>query len=81
MRLGMCLLPVLSCSSARAEDACALFTSLVERTQAVQPAAHELLWMNQIGWQNSLVEGRRLSIAQGLPIFLWVSGDEPLGRA
>ena len=46
---------------------------------AVKPAPEELKWQ-KIPWIPDLAEGQRLAAAEGRPIFLWASGDPPLGR-
>jgi hypothetical protein len=46
---------------------------------AVKPGPEELKWQ-KIPWILNLAEGQRLAIAEGRPIFLWASGDPPLGR-
>jgi len=38
-----------------------------------------LRWQ-QIPWLLDLAEGQRLAKAEGRPIFLWVTGDDPLER-
>jgi hypothetical protein len=52
---------------------------LAERAAAIKPVAKELRWQ-QIPWILDLAEGQRLARAERRPIFLWVTGDEPLER-
>ena len=53
--------------------------ALVKRAAVIKPAAEELRWQ-QIPWVTDLTEGQRLAKAEGRPIFLWVTGDDPLER-
>ena len=53
--------------------------TLVRRAAAIKPAPAELRWQ-QIPWLTDLAEGQRLSQAEKRPIFLWVTGDDPLER-
>ena len=53
--------------------------ALAKRAAAIKPAAEELLWQ-QIPWVTDLAEGQRLAQAERRPIFLWVTGDDPLER-
>ena len=53
--------------------------ALAKRATAIKPAAEELRWQ-QIPWVTDLTEGQRLAKAEGRPIFLWVTGDDPLER-
>jgi hypothetical protein len=53
--------------------------ALVKRAAVIKPAAEELRWQ-QIPWLTDLTEGQRLAKAEGRPIFLWVTGDDPLER-
>ena len=46
---------------------------------AVKPGAEELKWQ-KIPWILDLAEGQKLAIAEQRPLFLWASGDPPLGR-
>jgi hypothetical protein len=52
---------------------------LSRRAAAIKPTPAELKWQ-KIPWLLDLAEGQRLSKAEGRPIFLWASGDAPLGR-
>jgi hypothetical protein len=52
---------------------------LVKRAAVIKPAAEELRWQ-QIPWVTDLTAGQRLAKAEGRPIFLWVTGDDPLER-
>jgi hypothetical protein len=53
--------------------------TLAERAAVIKPAAPELRWQ-QIPWITDLTEGQRLAKDEGRPIFLWVTGDDPLER-
>jgi hypothetical protein len=53
--------------------------ALMRRAAAIKPTPKELRWQ-QIPWVLDLVEGQRLAKAEGRPIFLWVTGDDPLER-
>ena len=52
---------------------------LAERAAAIKPAPKELCWQ-RIPWLTDLAEGQRLAQAERRPIFLWVTGDDPLER-
>lgn len=52
---------------------------LARRAAVIKPAEHELRWQ-QIPWLTDLAEGERLAQAEQRPIFLWVTGDDPLER-
>src|SRR5262249_32378029 len=45
----------------------------------IKPAAAELRW-RQIPWLIDLAEGQKRARAEGRPILLWVTGDDPLER-
>ena len=51
--------------------------ALMRRAAAIKPTPEELRWQ-QIPWVTDLAEGQRLAKAEGRPIFLWVTGDDPL---
>jgi len=53
--------------------------ALAERAAAIKPRAEELRWQ-QIPWLTDLAQGQRLAQAERRPIFLWVTGDDPLER-
>lgn len=53
--------------------------ALTRRAAAIKPTSEELRWQ-QIPWVLDLAEGRRLAKAEERPIFLWVTGDDPLER-
>ena len=53
--------------------------ALAKRAAAIKPVAEELRWQ-QIPWVIDLAEGQRLAQDEGRPIFLWVTGDDPLER-
>src|SRR2546422_8014731 len=52
---------------------------LAKRAAAIKPAPAELRWQ-EIPWVTDLAEGQRLAQAERRPIFLWVTGDDPLER-
>ena len=56
-----------------------LADDLAKRAAAIKPAASELRWQ-QIPWLTDLAEGRHLAQEERRPIFLWVTGDDPLER-
>ena len=53
--------------------------SLIRRATVIKPAAAELRWQ-QIPWLLDLAEGCRIARMERRPIFLWVTGDDPLER-
>jgi hypothetical protein len=53
--------------------------NLAKRAAVIKPAKEELRWQ-QIPWVTDLAEGQRLAQAERRPIFLWVTGDDPLER-
>src|SRR5262249_5093609 len=53
--------------------------ALARRAAVIKPAPEELRWQ-QIPWVTDLAEGQRLARAEQRPIFLWVTGDDPLER-
>ena len=53
--------------------------ALAKRAAAIKPVPEELRWQ-QIPWVTDLTEGQRLAQAERRPIFLWVTGDDPLER-
>jgi len=53
--------------------------TLARRAAAIKPTAEELHWQ-QVPWVTDLAEGQRLAQAERRPIFLWVTGDDPLER-
>ncbi len=52
---------------------------LVRRAVAIKPSPSELKWQ-QIPWVTNLTEGLHLAQEEQRPIFLWVTGDDPLER-
>ena len=52
---------------------------LANRAAAIRPTPQELRWQ-QIPWVTDLADGQRLAQAERRPIFLWVTGDDPLER-
>ena len=52
---------------------------LARRATAIKPAAEELRWQ-EIPWVTDLAQAQRLAQAEQRPIFLWVTGDNPLER-
>jgi hypothetical protein len=53
--------------------------ALARRAAAIKPVGEELRWQ-QIPWVTDLAEAQRLARDEGRPIFLWVTGDDPLER-
>jgi hypothetical protein len=53
--------------------------ALIRRATAIKPKPEELRWQ-QIPWVTDLSEGLRLAKTEERPIFLWVTGDDPLER-
>jgi len=53
--------------------------ALARRATLIKPAAAELRW-RQIPWLIDLAEGQKRARAEGRPILLWVTGDDPLER-
>ncbi len=53
--------------------------ALSGRASIIKPAATELKWQ-QIPWVTDLTHGLKLAREETRPIFLWVTGDDPLER-
>jgi hypothetical protein len=53
--------------------------ALVRRAALIKPAAEELRWQ-KIPWLLDLAGGQKRARAEGRPILLWVTGDDPLER-
>jgi hypothetical protein len=53
--------------------------ALARRATLIKPAAEELRWQ-QIPWLLDLAEGQQCAQAEGRPVLLWVTGDDPLER-
>ena len=49
------------------------------RAALIKPAAAEVRW-RQVPWLIDLAEGQKRARAEGRPILLWVTGDDPLER-
>jgi hypothetical protein len=60
---------------------CALLlqADLAERAAVIKPSADELKWQ-RIPWLVDLTEALRAAQSERRPIFLWVTGDDPLER-
>ena len=52
---------------------------LTRRAEVIKPSAGELKWQ-RIPWLTDLAAGQRVARAERRPIFLWVTGDDPLER-
>jgi len=52
---------------------------LMQRAAVIKPSAEELKWQ-RIPWLIDLGQAQRLSQQERRPIFLWVTGDDPLER-
>lgn len=61
------------CSGSSAAD------DLVNRAAVVKPTTTELAWL-KIPWVLDLKAAQKTAQAEGRPIFLWVTGDDPLER-
>jgi hypothetical protein len=68
-----------ACGTLWADNPQQVDQGLAKRAAAIKPVAEELCWQ-QIPWIIDLAEGQRLAKAEGRPIFLWVTGDDPLER-
>ncbi|MCI0681033.1 MAG: hypothetical protein L0Y71_02925 [Gemmataceae bacterium] len=62
----------LSPSASRADE-------LADRAAVIKPSARELAWL-KIPWVLDLNTAQQTAKAEARPIFLWVTGDDPLGR-
>ena len=65
--------------ASRATQAAPAPEELARRAQVIKPSTEELKW-TRIPWVLDLAEGQRLARAESRPIFLWVTGDDPLER-
>ena len=70
---------VLTTGIARGGELAQLGQDLQARAGVIKPAPEELKWQ-RIPWVTDLAEGQRLAQQERRPIFLWVTGDEPLER-
>jgi hypothetical protein len=52
---------------------------LAARASAIKPAARELTWLG-VPWVPNLAEAQKMAREEKRPIFLWVTGDDPLER-
>jgi hypothetical protein len=57
----------------------AAWNRIVERAGVVRPTTKELAWL-QIPWVLDLKAAQETAKAEGRPIFLWATGDDPLER-
>jgi hypothetical protein len=57
----------------------AVWSQLMERAAVVKPTAKELAWLT-IPWVLDLKTAQTTAKSEGRPIFLWVTGDDPLER-
>jgi hypothetical protein len=80
------LMPLLAAAEDRTDSAAARVSEvapapqkLARRADIIRPSADELKW-TRIPWVLDLAEGQRLARAEKRPIFLWVTGDDPLER-
>ena len=78
LSLSLCLAMVVSAQASEAKRALSP-EELARRAEVIKPSAAELKWQ-QIPWVLDLGEGQRLARAERRPIFLWVTGDDPLER-
>jgi hypothetical protein len=54
-------------------------TDLSKWAAVIKPSTDELKW-RQIPWVLDLAEGQKAAAVEERPIFLWVTGDDPLER-
>ncbi len=73
------LVLLLSHAAVRADDVPGTDEALDRRAAVIKPSADELRW-RQIPWLTDLAQGQQTAQAEGRPIFLWVTGDDPLER-
>lgn len=52
---------------------------LAARAAVIKPTSEELAWL-KIPWVLDLNTAKRTAQEEGRPIFLWVTGDDPLER-
>jgi hypothetical protein len=52
---------------------------LAARASAIKPTAKELAWLG-VPWVLNLAEAQKMAREEKRPIFLWVTGDDPLER-
>ena len=52
---------------------------LADRAAVVKPTAKELAWL-KIPWVLDLTAAQKTAQTERRPIFLWVTGDDPLER-
>jgi hypothetical protein len=52
---------------------------LAMRAAAIKPTAKELEWL-AVPWVLNLAEAQKMAREEKRPIFLWVTGDDPLER-
>jgi len=74
------LAPFLLAGHAGADGALQIFAeSLRARAAEIKPGPALLRWQ-LIPWVTDLDEGVRLARQERRPMFLWTTGDDPLGR-
>ena len=73
-----CILAVGAAVSGRGENPTTL-DELLQRAAVIKPSAEELKWQ-RIPWLTDLAAAQRAAQAERRPIFLWVTGDDPLER-
>ena len=52
---------------------------LAARATAIKPSERELTWL-KTPWVLNLIDAQKMAKEERRPIFLWVTGDDPLGR-
>jgi hypothetical protein len=52
---------------------------LEARASAIKPTPRELTWLG-VPWVLNLAEAQKTARQEKRPIFLWVTGDDPLER-
>jgi len=75
--LAVCMVVLSVCQSC-AQDLRTV-ADLTRQAALVKPAPNELKWQ-RIPWVLDLAAAQRIAQAEHRPIFLWVSGDDPLER-
>jgi hypothetical protein len=67
------MISIVWCSGLSAGD------DMADRAAVVKPAAKELAWL-KIPWVLDLNAAQKTAQTERRPIFLWVTGDDPLER-
>jgi len=59
--------------------AVAMDDDLGAKASAIKPAPREITWLG-VPWVLNLAEAQKMAREEKRPIFLWVTGDDPLER-